>query len=69
MFYHTWDGPGDLLRLTVYRLGPEVAFPDPRLAEPDGLLAVGGDLGAERLLTAYALGIFPWYDDSPASMR
>jgi leucyl/phenylalanyl-tRNA--protein transferase len=65
VFYHTRDGAGELLRLTVYRLGPEVAFPDPRLAEPDGLLAVGGDLGAERLLTAYALGIFPWYEEPP----
>jgi leucyl/phenylalanyl-tRNA---protein transferase len=47
----------------VYRLGREVAFPDPALAEPDGLLAVGGDLGPERLLTAYAGGIFPWFDE------
>jgi leucyl/phenylalanyl-tRNA--protein transferase len=50
----------------VYRLSREVAFPDPELAEPDGLLAVGGDLSPERLLTAYAAGIFPWYgDDTP----
>jgi leucyl/phenylalanyl-tRNA---protein transferase len=47
----------------IYRLGREVAFPDPALAEPDGLLAVGGDLSPERLLTAYAEGIFPWFDD------
>jgi leucyl/phenylalanyl-tRNA--protein transferase len=47
----------------IYRLGREVAFPDPALAEPDGLLAVGGDLGTDRLLAAYARGIFPWYDD------
>ena len=41
-------------------------FPDPALAEPDGLLAVGGDLSAERLLLAYQNGIFPWYsDDTP----
>lgn len=40
-----------------------MAFPDPRLAE-DGLLAVGGDLSVERLLLAYASGIFPWYDES-----
>jgi leucyl/phenylalanyl-tRNA--protein transferase len=38
-------------------------FPDPDLAEPDGLLAVGGDLSPERLLRAYADGIFPWYSD------
>lgn len=49
--------------MPIYRLGREVAFPDPALAEPDGLLAVGGDLSPERLLTAYAEGIFPWFDD------
>ncbi|MGL1931647.1 MAG: leucyl/phenylalanyl-tRNA--protein transferase [Desulfotalea sp.] len=36
-------------------------FPHPEHAEPDGLLAVGGDLSAERLINAYANGIFPWY--------
>lgn len=40
-------------------------FPDVSLAlrEPDGLLAVGGDLSIERLLAAYRRGIFPWYSD------
>ncbi|MCH8060453.1 MAG: leucyl/phenylalanyl-tRNA--protein transferase, partial [Proteobacteria bacterium] len=40
------------------------AFPDIEnaLVEPDGLLAAGGDLSSERLLTAYRAGIFPWYD-------
>lgn len=47
--------------MTLFRLPREVAFPDPRQAEPDGLLAVGGDLAPERLLAAYAAGIFPWY--------
>jgi leucyl/phenylalanyl-tRNA--protein transferase len=47
----------------IYRLGREVGFPDPALAERDGLLAVGGDLSPERLLAAYALGIFPWFDE------
>ena len=43
---------------------PPDAFPDPAAAatEPDGLLAVGGDLGPERLLAAYRRGIFPWYE-------
>jgi leucyl/phenylalanyl-tRNA---protein transferase len=45
----------------IFRLPRGVAFPDPELAEPDGLLAVGGDLAPERLLAAYAAGIFPWY--------
>ena len=38
-----------------------IAFPDPTLADDDGLLAVGGDLCVDRLLLAYSHGIFPWY--------
>lgn len=38
-------------------------FPHPDLAEPDGLIAIGGDLSYERLLQAYLLGFFPWYND------
>lgn len=49
--------------MPIYRLGRDIAFPDPADAEPDGLLAVGGDLSPERLLTAYAEGIFPWFDE------
>ena len=45
----------------VFRLDNQIVFPDPHLGEPDGLLAVGGDLSAERLLLAYSNGIFPWY--------
>jgi leucyl/phenylalanyl-tRNA--protein transferase len=48
----------------VYRLSEEVRFPPADHAEPSGLLAVGGDLEPERLLLAYATGIFPWYDES-----
>lgn len=47
--------------MPIHRLPRDVAFPDPELAEPDGLLAVGGDLSPERLVAAYAAGIFPWY--------
>jgi leucyl/phenylalanyl-tRNA--protein transferase len=47
--------------MPVYRLTDDIVFPPPDHAEPDGLLAVGGDLGSERLLLAYGLGIFPWY--------
>jgi leucyl/phenylalanyl-tRNA--protein transferase len=45
--------------------GPVNAFPHPRLAlaEPNGLLAVGGDLSAERIIAAYQQGIFPWYSE------
>lgn len=38
-------------------------FPDPSLAQPDGLLAIGGDLSVARLISAYQNGIFPWYDE------
>lgn len=47
--------------MPVYRLPEEHVFPDPAEAEPGGLLAVGGDLSAGRLLLAYSVGIFPWY--------
>jgi leucyl/phenylalanyl-tRNA--protein transferase len=49
--------------MPVYRLADELIFPHPSLADPSGLLAVGGDLSPERLLLAYANGIFPWYSD------
>lgn len=38
-------------------------FPPVDLASPEGLLAVGGDLRAERLLEAYRHGVFPWYNE------
>jgi leucyl/phenylalanyl-tRNA--protein transferase len=43
---------------------PPDAFPavEHALAEPNGLLAAGGDLRSERLLAAYRRGIFPWYE-------
>ncbi|GAB4508909.1 MAG: leucyl/phenylalanyl-tRNA--protein transferase [Sulfuricaulis sp.] len=44
----------------------DLRFPPVELASPEGLLAVGGDLRAERLLEAYRHGIFPWYNpDQP----
>ena len=44
-------------------LPAEPIFPplDAALAEPNGLLAAGGDLSPQRLVAAYAQGIFPWY--------
>ena len=36
-------------------------FPNPYYGDPDGLLAIGGDLSVERLLAAYQKGIFPWF--------
>jgi len=50
--------------VTVYALNAQPRFPDPRDAEDDGLLAVGGDLGPSRLLGAYSAGIFPWFNPS-----
>lgn len=41
----------------------EPYFPDPNLAESDGLIAIGGDLSPQRLVNAYASGIFPWYSE------
>jgi len=43
---------------------PDGAFPDPSMAleQPNGLLAMGGDLSPQRLRNAYAEGIFPWYN-------
>lgn len=48
--------------MPVYLLGSSPIFPSPDLARPDGLIAVGGDLCTERLISAYRLGIFPWYN-------
>lgn len=41
-------------------LGPSLEFPPATSANRDGLVAVGGDLGVDRLLLAYRNGIFPW---------
>lgn len=43
-----------------------ITFPDPESAldEPDGLLAIGGDLSSERLINAYQHAIFPWFSDA-----
>jgi leucyl/phenylalanyl-tRNA--protein transferase len=50
----------------IFRLNEDLMFPPAELADPDGLLAVGGDLSIQRLLLAYQNGIFPWYsDDTP----
>ena len=53
-----------MIRLPLLRAG-ETDFPDVETAldEPNGLLAFGGDLRSERLLAAYARGIFPWYSE------
>lgn len=53
--------------MPVWQLDQRLLFPDPSMADPDGLLAIGGDLSQERLVLAYRSGIFPWFthDDEP----
>lgn len=46
--------------MKVALLDQRLRFPDPRLANAEGLVAVGGELSVERLLLAYRSGIFPW---------
>lgn len=49
--------------MPVFELHPDdISFPHPSFANPNGLLAVGGDLSSERLLEAYRIGIFPWFN-------
>ncbi|MCB9679710.1 MAG: leucyl/phenylalanyl-tRNA--protein transferase [Alphaproteobacteria bacterium] len=47
--------------MPIYRIPQQHVFPDPELADPNGLLGVGGDLDPARVLLAYHLGIFPWF--------
>ncbi|NIP39491.1 MAG: leucyl/phenylalanyl-tRNA--protein transferase [Candidatus Dadabacteria bacterium] len=50
----------------IFLLSDDLIFPNPRLADSSGFLAVGADLSIERLLLAYENGIFPWYsEDQP----
>ncbi|PUZ24533.1 leucyl/phenylalanyl-tRNA--protein transferase [Chitinophaga costaii] len=49
----------------IYRLPKQFIFPPLHEADEDGLLAVGGDLQAGRILAAYQAGIFPWYSEEP----
>ncbi|MFT3702585.1 MAG: leucyl/phenylalanyl-tRNA--protein transferase [Agriterribacter sp.] len=48
--------------MPLFALQSELIFPPVELSQPDGLLAMGGDLSVDRLLLAYKSGIFPWYD-------
>ena len=47
----------------IFNLPKEIIFPPVELAEPNGILAVGGDLSVERLIAAYRQGIFPWFSE------
>lgn len=48
--------------MPVYLLNDDLVFPSPTEANEDGLLAIGGDLSVDRLLLAYEIGLFPWYN-------
>lgn len=55
----------------LYQLSlKDLAFPSPNSAlnDPNGLLAIGGDLSTQRLINAYSNGIFPWYSDGEPIM-
>lgn len=52
--------------MAIFKLDDRLQFPNPTLSEESGLLAIGGDLSPQRLVQAYASGIFPWFEeDSP----
>ncbi|HFC00520.1 MAG TPA: leucyl/phenylalanyl-tRNA--protein transferase, partial [Phaeodactylibacter sp.] len=48
--------------MPVFRLTDELLFPPPELANEDGILAIGGDLSPQRLVLAYSMGLFPWFN-------
>lgn len=51
---------------SITQMNTKYKFPDPSLANDQGLLAHGGDLHPNRIIAAYRSGIFPWYNkDSP----
>jgi len=54
----------------LYQLNNDLAFPPIKhaLTEPNGLLAVGGDLQPNRLINAYSHGIFPWFSEGDPLM-
>ena len=48
----------------IYQLDPHYpGFPNPEEAEPEGIIAIGGDLSPARLINAYCSGIFPWFNE------
>jgi leucyl/phenylalanyl-tRNA--protein transferase len=52
--------------MPIFQLTEDFVFPPVHRASDSGILAIGGDLSPGRLLTAYRLGIFPWYSkDDP----
>lgn len=54
--------------MSIHHLTSELFFPPVYEAEPDGLVAIGGDLSPERLMLAYRSGIFPWFNEDEPIM-
>ncbi len=54
----------------VAAIGAHCPFPplENALSEPNGIIAIGGDLSVKRLLSAYQQGIFPWYNEGESIM-
>ena len=50
--------------MPLFRLSERLDFPPAWLARSDGLLCIGGDLSAQRILLAYEKGIFPWFSEN-----
>lgn len=55
-----WNATASLEAMPPVLLDHRPIFPDPRQADSEGLVAVGGDLSVERLRAAYRSGVFPW---------
>ncbi len=48
------------------KMACQIQFPDPNLAEDEGLVAIGGELTIDYLISAYSQGLFPWFsEDEP----
>jgi len=53
----------NLFGLDFKIMNSSVQFPDPNLAEPEGIVAMGGELSPDFLLSAYNQGLFPWFNE------
>lgn len=54
--------------MPLFRLSEKIEFPPAWLARSDGLLCIGGDLCAKRLVLAYRSGIFPWFSNQEPTL-